>query len=66
MKVLYPTAALPGLITASTITLAILIFWCHRKNVKRIMDRTENKISFKKKEAAAPSEDEAGEEMESE
>lgn len=40
---------MPGMIAFSTITLAIIIVWCHRGNLKRIQDRTERKISFKKK-----------------
>jgi glycerol-3-phosphate acyltransferase PlsY len=36
----------PGIITLSTIILAILIVWCHRENLKRISDRTERKISI--------------------
>ena len=40
---------MPGLIAFSTITLAILIVWCHRGNLQRISNRTERKISFKKK-----------------
>ena len=59
IKVLYPTAALSGLITVTTIALALLIGWCHRGNLKRVMEHTERKISFKKKAAPAPSEDEA-------
>ena len=38
-----------GLISLSSIIVAILIVWCHRANLQRISDRTENKISFKKK-----------------
>lgn len=38
-----------GLISLSSITIAILIVWCHRANLKRISEGTENKISFKKK-----------------
>lgn len=41
---------LHGLISASAILLAILIVWCHRGNLQRISDRTERRISFKKKE----------------
>ena len=33
----------------SSITLAILIVWCHRANIVRISNRTENKLSFGKK-----------------
>ncbi len=42
----------PGLVSLSTIILAILIVWCHRGNLQRISDRTERKISIggKKKE----------------
>ena len=40
----------PGLVSLSTILLAILVVWCHRENLKRISDRTERKISFKKKD----------------
>jgi glycerol-3-phosphate acyltransferase PlsY len=36
----------PGLISLSTILLAILIVWCHRENLKRISERTERKISI--------------------
>ena len=39
-----------GLISASAIALAMLIVWCHRGNLQRISDRTERKISFKKKD----------------
>lgn len=38
------------IIAISTIILAILIVWCHRENLKRISDRTERKLSFKKKD----------------
>ena len=34
----------------SVIALAIIIVWCHRGNLKRISDRTERKLSFKKKD----------------
>ena len=40
----------PGLTALCTVILAILIVWCHRGNLQRISDRTERKISFKKKE----------------
>ena len=36
----------PGIISLSTIILAILIVWCHRENLRRISDRTERKISI--------------------
>lgn len=38
-----------GLVTLSAILLALLIVWCHRENLKRIGERTERKLSFKKK-----------------
>lgn len=42
-------AKLPGILALCIILLAILIVWCHRENLKRISQRTENKLSFKKK-----------------
>lgn len=42
--------ATPGLCALCTVLLAILIVWCHRGNLQRISNRTERKISFKKKE----------------
>lgn len=42
----------PAWVSVSTVLLAILIVWCHRGNLKRIQDRTERKISFKKKPEA--------------
>ncbi|MBQ7387695.1 MAG: glycerol-3-phosphate 1-O-acyltransferase PlsY [Clostridia bacterium] len=60
VAVLYPVAvsaqvklcftAMPGLLATSVIILAILIVWCHRGNLQRISDRTERKLSFKKKD----------------
>ena len=40
---------MPVLAAISTITLAILIVWCHRANLQRISERKEHKISFGKK-----------------
>ena len=40
---------MPPLTAISSITLAILIVWCHRANLQRISERTEHKISFGKK-----------------
>ena len=40
---------MPAFTALSSIVLAIIIVWCHRKNLKRISERTENKISFGKK-----------------
>ncbi len=57
--------ALPGLVSMSVIVLAILIVWRHKENLKRISDRTENKISFKKKPAVKKDEaDEEGDDAE--
>ena len=39
-----------GLMITVTIILAVTIIVCHRKNLERISNRTENKLSFKKKE----------------
>ena len=46
----------PGMLILSVILLAILIVWCHRENIKRISDRTERKLSFKKKDVEVGSE----------
>ncbi len=54
--------SLPGLVAFSTITLAVLIVWCHRGNLQRISNRTERKISFKKKPKAEDGESENAEE----
>lgn len=50
-----------GLISIASITIAILIVWCHRANLQRISDKTENKISFGKKKPE-PIEEEADDE----
>lgn len=39
----------PFLATVSSIAMAVLVIYLHRQNIKRIMNKTENKISFKKK-----------------
>ena len=44
--IIFNGLSMPGLTALSTITLAILIVWCHRENLKRINERTENKLSF--------------------
>ena len=49
MAVLYPEIPMSGLISLSAVILALLIIWCHRANIKRIMNREESQISFKKK-----------------
>ncbi len=38
-----------GLISLSTITIVLIIIWFHKENLKRIGERTERKLSFKKK-----------------
>ncbi len=40
---------LEGLLVICLILLAVLIVWCHRENIKRLLAGTENKISFKKR-----------------
>jgi glycerol-3-phosphate acyltransferase PlsY len=40
----------PFLATISSIVMAVLVVYLHRKNMSRVMNKTENKISFKKKE----------------
>ena len=47
----------PGILSLCTIILAILIVWCHRENLKRISDKTERKISFKKKDVEVKKEE---------
>lgn len=42
-------APMHGLTSLATIIIAILIVWCHRQNLERIGNRTENKLSFGKK-----------------
>ena len=50
--VAFEQGSTPGLASLSTIVIAILIVYCHRGNLQRISNRTERKISFKKKEKA--------------
>ena len=38
-----------GLITIASVIIALLVIWCHRENLVRIGNRTENKLSFGKK-----------------
>ena len=38
-----------GLISASAVIIAILVIYMHRENIKRLLNRTESKVSFKKK-----------------
>ena len=47
-----------GILSLSTIILAILVVWCHRENLKRISDRTERKLSFNKKDVEVKKDDE--------
>ena len=46
---------MPGLISLCTILVAVIIVWCHRENLKRIGNRTERKLSFKKKDVEVKS-----------
>ena len=45
-NVLMETGGLNGIIS---VLIAVFIIWCHRENIKRIQNRTESKLSFKKK-----------------
>ena len=45
----------PLIISLCTIILAVFIVWCHRENLERISNRTERKISFKKKDVEVQS-----------
>lgn len=58
--------ATPGIMMLCVILLAIIIVFCHRANLERISNRTENKLSFKKKAAPASEEPEASIEGEDE
>ena len=49
VKLMFGGQGLPGILALCVILLAIFIVWCHRENLKRISNRTENKISFNKK-----------------
>ena len=40
---------MPALTAFTAIAVAILVVYCHRKNLQRISDKTENKLSFGKK-----------------
>jgi len=46
-----------GLTTLATIVVAVLIVFCHRENLVRIGNKTENKLSFGKKKKAVEPED---------
>lgn len=45
-NVLRETGGINGLIS---VLMAVFVVWCHRENIKRIQNRTESKLSFKKK-----------------
>ena len=40
-----------------SVVMAVLVVFMHRENLKRLANRTESKISFKKKPAEAPAEE---------
>ncbi len=42
-----------GLNGPVSVLMALLVIWCHRSNIRRIQNRTESKISFRKKATAA-------------
>ena len=48
---------MPPFTAISSIAIAIIIVWCHRANLVRISNRTENKLSFGKKKAKAEEEE---------
>ena len=48
--VVFSGKSLPGIVALCAIVLALLIVWCHRGNLSRIMDRTERKLTFQKKD----------------
>ena len=50
-QLIYPPAR--PMMALSSIIIAILIVWCHRSNLERISNKTENKISFGKKKPEA-------------
>ena len=50
VKVFFAGYPAPPIMSLCTILLAILVVWCHRENLKRISNRTERKLSFKKKD----------------
>lgn len=55
-------ASVPLYAAISSITLAILVIWCHRENIIRISNHTERRLSFKKKpEASSDGSDEENE-----
>ena len=47
--VVFGGSPMPPLTALASIALAILIVWCHRSNLVRLGNRTENKLSFGKK-----------------
>lgn len=51
---------IPGIAALVAIILAITIVWCHRQNLRRIGERTEHKLSFKKKSDEGESSDAGG------
>lgn len=48
-SVVFGAGTTPGLAALASVIIAILIVWCHRGNLQRITEKTERKISFKKK-----------------
>ena len=48
--VMFGQHSTPGIISLTTIFIAVIIVWKHWGNLQRISNRTERKISFKKKE----------------
>jgi len=57
--IVFGASTTPGLAALASVLIAILIVWCHRGNLQRISDRTERKLSFKKKPEATEQNDES-------
>ena len=51
--------AMSPIMAISVIALAVIIVWCHRANLKRIGEGTENKLSFGKKKEEPIEDDDA-------
>lgn len=60
-SIVFGAGTTPGLAALASIIIAILIVWCHRGNLQRISDRTERKLSFKKKPEVSAEQDDGSE-----
>lgn len=50
-SIAFTNIGMTPIMATAVIALAVLIVWCHRSNLKRIGEGTENKLSFGKKKA---------------